>query len=531
MTELLLLIGGIGLFLFGMQGMTEALRELAGGSARQVLSRFTRTPLAGAATGAAITSLIQSSSATLVMTIGMVGAGILSFPSALGIIIGANIGTTMTGWMVMFLGFKLQLGLIALPLLFVGAMLRLLGRGQVARIGTALAGFALIFVGIGMMQDGTAGFEGRLTPASFPDDTLGGRLLLVLIGMSITIVMQSSSAGVATALLLLSVGSVTFAQASAMVIGMHIGTTFTAVMASIGGSRAMRQTAVADVIYMTCIGALAFTMLPLAAPLMRDMVAGGDAQIGLVAFHTSFNIIGAGVVLPLAHRFAALVQWLVPERPAPLIKALDKALLSDTNAALDALSAATSGIAQVQFSTLGNVLNPGRSTGPLDTACRESAAALDAVRSYQARITMDGGRPQQVARHAAILHVVDHLARLTYRLSQTNRLASARADPDLRRVVGYLSALLSRPLPDAALHRRLEWLNRHLAWREHRLRRQIMRAGMEPARMFTLTDSMRWLRRVTAHAERIMSHAQAALPNADDPIRAPAAGEATVQDR
>ena len=129
---------------------------------------------------------------------GLAGAGLLSFPQALGIVLGANVGTTATGWIVALLGFKLKLGLVMLPLVMVGVGLRLFGRHWVASAGYAIAGFGLVFVGIATLQAGMEGLQGIVTPERFPGETIGGRLQLVAIGIAVTIVTQSSSAGVAT---------------------------------------------------------------------------------------------------------------------------------------------------------------------------------------------------------------------------------------------------------------------------------------------------------------------------------------------
>ena len=180
--------GGLGLFLVGMIVMTDGLRGLAGDSMRLALMRFTRSPVSGAVTGAIATAVLQSSSATTVAAVGFVGAGLLGFAEALGIIFGANIGTTITGWLVALLGFKLKLGIVVLPLILVGALMRLFGKGRVAHSGTALAGFGLIFVGIGLMQTGMAGLQDVITPAQLPQDTWGGRLSLVALGILITII-------------------------------------------------------------------------------------------------------------------------------------------------------------------------------------------------------------------------------------------------------------------------------------------------------------------------------------------------------
>ena len=149
--SVLLCLGGLGLFLLGMTVLTDGLRALAGRALRRLLSRFTRSPLSGAMTGAVTTAVVQSSSATTVAAVGFVGAGLLTFPQALGIVLGANVGTTITGWLVALLGFKLELGTAAMPIVLVGALIRLFARGRASAVGFAVAGFGLIFVGISLL--------------------------------------------------------------------------------------------------------------------------------------------------------------------------------------------------------------------------------------------------------------------------------------------------------------------------------------------------------------------------------------------
>jgi len=138
-------IGGLGLFLLGMIVMTEGLRALAGDNIRAALMRFTHNPLSGAVSGTVGTAILQSSSAMTVMAVGFVGAGLMSFPEALGIIFGTNIGTTITGWIVALFGFKFKIGIVVLPLIFMGAVLRLFTRNKLAMAGYTCAGFGLIF--------------------------------------------------------------------------------------------------------------------------------------------------------------------------------------------------------------------------------------------------------------------------------------------------------------------------------------------------------------------------------------------------
>lgn len=500
-TQILTLLGGLGLFLFGMQTMTDALRDLSGTQARRALARFTRTPLSGVITGTLTTAVIQSSGATTVTLIGLVGAGLMSFPQAIGVIFGANVGTTVTGWMVIILGFKLQLGQVALPLLLAGSLTRMLGRGRWRLAGLALAGFAMLFLGIDMMRAGASVFEGHVTPATLPDDTLTGRFLLVLLGMVIAAVLHSSSAGMATALVMLASGSIEFTQAAAMAIGMDVGTTFTGLVATMGGSRAMRRTGVAHLAYNLFTATAGFLMLGWLAPAAQQ-VMGGDALMGLVAFHSTFNILGVLVMLPFTARFARAIEWLIPDDGPTIGEAPDPALLSDPSAAMDASAGHAARIARIQFSALAEAMQPDGDRAALTTTARFTAPALDDLQSYARRISLPENLTETEARYAALIHQIDHLHRLNHRCQQAGRIAALRGDRDLRRAMATVAAALSRQAEGtetdpARLHR----LHALIAHRETRLRASVGHGSIGAA--FDRTDAIRWLRRVCLHSARI----------------------------
>ena len=184
MQAFLTTIGGFGLFLFGMALMVSGLRKLAGDRLHTWLVSATRTPLTGTLTGAGVTAVIQSSSATTIATVGFVGAGLLTFPQALGVVFGANIGTTITGWIVALLGLKLKLTSAALPLMLLAAILYLMkNRPSLRGTGKALAGFALVFMGIGFLQEGLAGARDWIDLTAFDAQGLSGRFVLFLIGI------------------------------------------------------------------------------------------------------------------------------------------------------------------------------------------------------------------------------------------------------------------------------------------------------------------------------------------------------------
>jgi len=514
-SSLAVILGGIGMFLFGMKIMTDALREAAGSGLRNLLARFTTTPLTGVATGAAATAIVQSSSATTVMTIGFVGAGLLSFPQALGVIYGANIGTTVTGWMVTLLGFKLQLGTVALPALFGASLLALLGQGGWARIGRIAAGLCLLFIGLDMMQTGAAGFGDRLTPDTLPQGGLWGDLQLVFLGLLLTVVMQSSSAAMAIALVFLGGGGISFEQAAAMVIGMNLGTTLTAILASLGGSVAMRQTALANLFFNLGTALLAYPLLILSAPLLMHAAIAVGETTALVLFHTGFNLAGALLFLPFTSPFARWIETLVSEHPgharsSRLIATLDPALLQDEGAAMDVAHSALEEVARHVFAAIGTALAPASDMRGLSTLEGVATPALKEVEGYISRINLPSGKPAERDRYAALLHQIDHLGRLIKRLERRAMIDVLLSDPELSRPARALGATLRRAVDPSVAGleaKRLARLSDRIAGRTRRHRRATLlreHVGMiTVAEMFDRTDAMRWLHRVADHASRI----------------------------
>lgn len=519
--ELLALAGGLGLFLVGMQIMTEALRALASRRLRGFIARFTTSPVSGAMTGAVSTAAIQSSSATMVTVIGFVGAGLMTFPQALGVIYGANVGTTFTGWIVTFLGLKLSLGTIALPVLLISVLLSLLTTGRAARIGRSLSGFALIFIGLDMMKDAVAGVEQTLITANLPGEGLGGRLLLVLIGAGATMIVQSSSAALAATLVLLASGAMTLHQGAALVIGMNLGTTGTALLVTIGGSRDMLRTAVAHAIYNVATGVAVFVIMDfLLAPL--SSLFAPDDPTALVVFHTLFNVAGMLIMLPLTGAYARLIERLVPGRADKLTDALDPHLLEDPSAAMDAARSAALAIMRRAFAAGGAYLRP--DPGPLP-ATRVAAlqAALDDLQYYLSRIEVSQEDDSVANRYAAMLHMYDHLHRMAHQLMERALLPSLLSDPGLRRPALAFGAALRRYAGDAPpAPEKMARLAALIAGRAQNMRRSALlreHAGLVSVpEVFDLTDAMRWLQRTAHNADRCLSYAALA---AGDPVERP----------
>jgi len=508
------LAGGLGLFLLGMVILTDGLRALAGDALNRALVGFTKTPASGAATGAIVTAIVQSSSATTVAAIGFVSAGILTFSQALGILLGANVGTTV---IVALVGFKLDLGLAALPLLLAGVLLRMFGRGKLRDTGWAVTGFALVFIGIGFMQGGMEPLEGTITPASFPDDTLWGRLKLVGIGMLITIVTQSSSAGVATALTALAAGAMSFHQAAAMVIGMDVGTTFTALLATLGGSQQTRRTGAAHVVFNVMTGIAALVILTPYTYCVDRAVEGGvgaHAQFALVGFHTAFNVLGVIAVLPFARRFAAMMERLVPDRGPLLTRRLEKELLKDTTSAVTALWSTVTDLTDETFNLLAGVL---RGSKPMSRSVRtdRAAHAIAMARQYADEIETSTKNEASRARHIAAMHCLDHLDRLLDRSRQAERAETVLGDHELRDMSDALAAELehsvkaSEPEQFMELERNLKVvLDRIMADTQPYRARTIgaATAQLPLDRAMKQLDAVRWLLRVADHAWRIVHH-------------------------
>lgn len=515
--EILTTLGGLGLFLLGMTVMTEGLKALAGEALHGWLTRFTHSPASGALTGTVATAVLQSSSATTVTTVGFVAAGLLTFPQALGIIYGANVGTTFTGWMVALFGFKLKIGIAALPVVFAGALLRTFGRGRWRDAGSGLAGFAVIFLGMSFMQEGMAGFQGSLAPASFPPDTLGGRFALVGIGVLVTLVTQSSSAGVAMSMTALSVGAINFPQAAALVIGMDVGTTFTAVMASLGSSQAARRTALSHTIFNLFNVVVALLVL---GPYVWALEAWSQGLLGrvpvlaLAGFHTLFNLLTLLAGLLLAHPFAHLMQRLVPERKDSLAQRLDQRLLQEPAAAHAALEATL----RDEFAYLLRWMDRRLESGgaPLGLPSRVVQQDLRDTQGFLDALNAVGDKGRVQPEIAAAMHALDHLQRLFLRLEQKDRIAALRVDPEFRTDVAVFRELCAHLLAGldqgvgADTYERVtqlaQRLDREAVAARRRAIEQAVSQDLSVAETARRMAAVRWLQRVSQHVWRVSAH-------------------------
>jgi len=443
-------IGGIGLFLIGMILMTDGLKSLAGDALRSILARFTRNRFSAIGCGAGVTALVQSSSATTLATIGFVSAGLLTFQNAIGVNIGAALGTTSTGWLVSLLGLKLSIGKVMLPVIGLGALAKLLGKGKLAQTGMALAGFGIIFVGIDTLQAGMEGLAQSFNPESFPKATVGGRLLLVLIGIGMTVVMQSSSAAVATTLAALAGGTINLEQAAALVIGQNVGTSVTAAIASIGASTPAKRTALAHVTYNVSTGLMALMIMPWFLALVEmatDSFIFDDDALTIAAFHTSFNVLGVLVFLPLIPRMAKLVERVIKARGPRLTQHLDPSLANIPPVAIEAARRVLKDVGSELFLFLAPHLRGDRKQPP-EALLDELKAALGETRAFMSKIPPPETQGYEFHRQISTVHALDHLTRMVGDSRDLKRLSATRRNRNLKATCEELAALLVKLAPE-----------------------------------------------------------------------------------
>lgn len=308
-TEVFALLGGLALFLYGMQMMSDGLEAAAGDKMKKILEKLTSNRFLGVAVGAGITAVIQSSSATTVMVVGFVNSGMMKLQQAVWIIMGANIGTTITGQLI-----ALDAGMVAPLVAFVGvAMIVFLKSPKVHHVGKILAGLGVLFIGMGMMGDAmvplseSEAFISIMTKFSNP-------LLGILAGALFTAVIQSSSASVGILQTLAVAGIIDFNSAVFVLFGQNIGTCITAVLASIGTSKSAKRTTIIHLMF-NIIGTIVFTILCTTLP-VTDLIASitPDAPASQIAnMHTLFNIVTTLLLLPFGNHMAKLAEKILPD--------------------------------------------------------------------------------------------------------------------------------------------------------------------------------------------------------------------------
>ncbi len=326
--DFLSLVGSLGMFLYGMKMMSEALQKVAGNKMRAILSAMTSNRFLGILTGFLVTTVVQSSSATTVMVVSFVNAGLITLTESIGVIMGANIGTTVTGWLITLFGFKVKISAYALPLIGLGLPLIFSKSGNRRSWGEFIIGFALLFLGLEYLKDSVPNINQNPEVLSFlaryTDNGFFTTLLFFFIGSLLTVVIQSSSATMALTFVMCSQGWIEFGQAAAMVLGENLGTTITAnIAASVANLSAKRTARVHFVFNMVGVGWMLLVFNRYTGWIDGWITHYGGVSpsespaaipAALALFHTSFNVINVLLLVGFTPIIKKMAVWMVPQR-------------------------------------------------------------------------------------------------------------------------------------------------------------------------------------------------------------------------
>ena len=318
------LIGSLALFLFGMKTMSEGLEKFAGDRLRSILSAMTKNRVMGVLTGILITALIQSSSATTVMVVSFVNAGLMTLAQSIGVIMGANIGTTVTAWIISAVGFKVNIAAFAIPMLAIGMPLIFSSKGKRKSVGEFIFGFSFLFMGLSFLQEAATAMNigdmvaGML--AHVPQDSFLTIILFVLVGAVVTMIVQASAATMAITLMLfgMNIPGFGFEQAAALAMGQNIGTTITAFMASLTANTQARRAALAHMFF-NVFGVVVVLLMFYPACnavnwFVENCMGGGNDLYKLSAFHTAFNIFNTLLLIGFVKQIENFVCKMLPEK-------------------------------------------------------------------------------------------------------------------------------------------------------------------------------------------------------------------------
>lgn len=321
------LVGSLALFLYGMKIMSEGLEKFAGDRLRSILGAMTKNRLMGVLTGVGITALIQSSSATTVMVVSFVNAGLMTLRQSIGVIMGANIGTTVTAWIISAVGFKVNISAFAIPLLAIGLPLIFSGKSKRKSIGEFVFGFSFLFMGLTFLQDAATAMNigdmvaGML--AHVPCDSFFTIILFVIVGALVTMLVQASAATMAITLMLfgMNIPGFGFEQAAALAMGQNIGTTITAFIASLTANTQARRAALAHMFFnvfgVVVVLLVFYPACDLISWMVTDVIGGADNPLyKLSAFHTAFNIANTLLLIWFVPQIEQFVCKVLPEKDA-----------------------------------------------------------------------------------------------------------------------------------------------------------------------------------------------------------------------
>lgn len=444
-------VGGIGLFLFAMAQLEAALRSFAGRSLKRYLQNYTNRPLKAVTVGTVATAFLQSSSLVGLMVLAFVGANIMSLTNALGVIFGANLGTTLTGWVVATLGFKLDLDSAALPLVGVGSLILVALKGRISEFGRLVAALGFLLMGLSLMTEsfGSLGdtFDvGRLANLA--------RWQYLVFGVVFAAIVQSSSAAMMVTLAALHSGVIELPAAAAVAIGADLGTTSTVLIGAVQGAAGKKRVALAHFIFNVTTAVIAFSFL---TPLLKlvQSVGVSDPLFSLVAFHSLFNFLGIVVFLPIMQPFAAFL-----ERRFAAIVQHESRYVSETNPTVS--DAAIAAISEETAHIIGRVVQqnmrvfspalptpPGRlpvsteisdsdEVHPYDELYRRNKKLEGEILSFALKVQAEPLEPEQSERLNRLLSSIRHAVDSAKSLRDIRHNLEEFVDSPRRQVNSYI---------------------------------------------------------------------------------------------
>jgi phosphate:Na+ symporter len=329
------LLAGLGLFLFGMHMLEEALKNLIGRSFKKFLRKYTTHPIQAVLAGAGVTAILQSSSMVSLLVMSFAGAGIIGLENGIGMIMGANLGTTATGWLVSLLGFKLNIGAAILPFIALGGLgIIFLKSERLSNFSKFLMGFSFMFLGLDYMKNGFAEFATHLD-LTFLVGKHG--VFFLLVGALLSAAIQSSSAAMMIILSSIAAGMISMEQGFYLVIGSDIGTTITAIIGTVGGNSIRKKVGWSQFTFNFFNAVLALVFFQFYSRFVTDLLGLHEPTVAIVAFHTTLNFVGIIVMLPMIGQFKRLLNKLVKTEEDKHAKYLILANPIESHAAMEAL--------------------------------------------------------------------------------------------------------------------------------------------------------------------------------------------------
>ena len=331
---ILKLAAGIGLFLFAMYLIEEALKNLSGRTFKLFLQRVTKNNIGAVIGGTIVTALLQSSSMVSLMVLAFVGAGVFTMKNAMAIILGANLGTTLASWLVATLGFKTNIEIIAYPVVCIGGFLLILcgNRKKIKYLSYFLLGFGLLFIGLSFMK---TAMEAQVEHFDISEYTAMPKIIFLLLGFTVTMVVQSSSITMALTLSALHAGVIDFSTAAAIVLGSETGTTIKIVLGAIGGNASKKRVALGNILFNIILTIIAFLLLKPILLLITDIFNIKDPLIGLVTFSSLINFLAILIFLPTLDLYSKFLERFFKDTDASTAAYIGHASVNEPETALD----------------------------------------------------------------------------------------------------------------------------------------------------------------------------------------------------